>query len=157
VALLNAMLHTIVEEDLVDHDFVQRRTHGFPDLVRTLRPYSPEAMQHLCGVPAHEIRAAARLYATARSSMIFWGMGISQHIHGTDNARCLIALALITGQIGRRGTGLHPLRGQNNVQGASDMGLIPMFYPDYRSVEDEDARAFFAELWGRRTSTRNAA
>jgi formate dehydrogenase major subunit len=149
VALLNAMLHTIVEEDLVDHDFVQRRTHGFDDLVRTLRPYSPEAMQHLCGVPAYEIRAAARLYATARSSMIFWGMGISQHIHGTDNARCLIALALITGQIGRRGTGLHPLRGQNNVQGASDMGLIPMFYPDYRSVEDEDARAYFAELWGR--------
>jgi formate dehydrogenase major subunit len=148
VALLNAMLHTIVEEDLVDHDFVERRTHGYDDLVRTLRPYSPEAMQHLCGVPAEEIRAAARLYATSRASMIFWGMGISQHVHGTDNARCLIALALVTGQIGRRGTGLHPLRGQNNVQGASDMGLIPMFYPDYRSVEDEGARAYFAELWG---------
>jgi formate dehydrogenase major subunit len=149
VALLNAMLHTIIDEDLVDHEFVQRRTHGYPDLVRTLRSYSPEAMQHLCGVPAHEIRAAARLFATARASMIFWGMGISQHVHGTDNARCLITLALITGQIGRRGTGLHPLRGQNNVQGASDMGLIPMFYPDYRSVEDDDARAFFGELWGR--------
>jgi formate dehydrogenase major subunit len=147
VALLNAMLHTIVAEDLVDHDFVQRRTHGFDDLVRMLRPYSPEAMQHLCGVPAEQIRAAARLYATSNASMIFWGMGISQHIHGTDNARCLIALALITGQIGRRGTGLHPLRGQNNVQGASDMGLIPMFYPDYRSVENPEARAFFAELW----------
>jgi formate dehydrogenase major subunit len=147
VALLNAMLHTIVEEDLVDHDFVQRRTHGYDDLVRTLRPYSPEAMQHLCGVAAGEIRAAARLYATSQASMIFWGMGISQHVHGTDNARCLIALALITGQIGRRGTGLHPLRGQNNVQGASDMGLIPMFYPDYRSVENDEARAFFAELW----------
>jgi formate dehydrogenase major subunit len=147
VALLNAMLHTIVTEDLVDHDFVQRRTHGYDDLVQMLRAYSPEAMQHLCGVPAEEIRAAARLYATSKASMIFWGMGISQHIHGTDNARCLIALALITGQVGRRGTGLHPLRGQNNVQGASDMGLIPMFYPDYRSVENPEARAFFAELW----------
>jgi formate dehydrogenase major subunit len=149
VALLNAMLHTIVGEDLVDHEFVQRRTHGYDELVRTLRPYSPEAMQHLCGVPAEQIRAAARLYATSRASMIFWGMGISQHVHGTDNARCLIALALITGQIGRRGTGLHPLRGQNNVQGASDMGLIPMFYPDYRSVEDAEARTFFGDLWGR--------
>jgi formate dehydrogenase major subunit len=149
VALLNAMLHTIVEEDLIDRAFIDARTHGFDDLVRTLRPYSPEAMQHLCGVPAARIRDAARLYATSNASMIFWGMGISQHVHGTDNARCLIALALITGQIGRRGTGLHPLRGQNNVQGASDMGLIPMFYPDYRSVEDADARAFFAGLWGR--------
>ncbi|HUF51731.1 MAG TPA: formate dehydrogenase subunit alpha [Longimicrobiales bacterium] len=147
VALLNAMLHTIVEEDLVDHDFVEQRTTGYDELVRTLRPYSPEAMQHLCGVPATQIRAAARMYATSPRSMIFWGMGISQHIHGTDNARCLIALALITGQIGRRGTGLHPLRGQNNVQGASDMGLIPMVYPDYQSVEDPDVRAFFADLW----------
>src|SRR5690606_15517327 len=112
-----------------------------------LRAYSPEAMQHLCGVPAEQIRAAARLYATSRASMIFWGMGISQHVHGTDNARCLISLALMTGQIGRRGTGLHPLRGQNNVQGASDMGLIPMVYPDYRPVEDPAVRAFFEELW----------
>ena len=148
VALLNAMLHTIVEEDLVDHEFVQRRTHGYDELVQTLRRYSPEAMAPLCGVPAEEIRGAARLYATSKASMIFWGMGISQHVHGTDNARCLIALALITGQIGRRGTGLHPLRGQNNVQGASDMGLIPMVYPDYQSVEDDAVRARFAALWG---------
>ncbi|CAN5770181.1 formate dehydrogenase subunit alpha [soil metagenome] len=147
VALLNAMLHTIVEEGLADRSFIDARTSGFDELVRTLRPYSPEAMQHLCGIPAATIRDAARLYATSRASMIFWGMGISQHVHGTDNARCLIALALITGQIGRRGTGLHPLRGQNNVQGASDMGLIPMFYPDYQSVEDEAVRAHFAELW----------
>ena len=147
VALLNAMLHTIVEEDLIDREFIDARTTGFDDLVRTLRPYSPEAMQHMCGISAEEIRAAARLYATSRASMIFWGMGISQHVHGTDNARCLIALALITGQIGRRGTGLHPLRGQNNVQGASDMGLIPMVYPDYQSVEDPQVREFFAELW----------
>jgi len=148
VALLNAMMHVIVEEDLVDHDFIEQRTSGYDELVKALRPYSPEAMEHLVGVPAAQIRDAARLYATSRTSMIFWGMGISQHVHGTDNARCLIALALITGQIGRRGTGLHPLRGQNNVQGASDMGLIPMFYPDYRSVEDPEARGYFSELWG---------
>ena len=94
------------------------------------------------------IREVARMYATSRGSMIFWGMGISQHVHGTDNARCLIALALITGQIGRRGTGLHPLRGQNNVQGASDMGLIPMVYPDYQSVENDDVRAQFEAAVG---------
>ena len=90
----------------------------------------------------------ARTYARAESAIIFWGMGISQHIHGTDNARCLIALALITGQVGRPGTGLHPLRGQNNVQGASDAGLIPMFFPDYKSVEDAEIRAKYEAAWG---------
>jgi formate dehydrogenase major subunit len=149
VALLNAMMHTIIEERLTDERFIAERTTGFDELKRVVQAYSPEAVQHLCGVTADAIRAAARLYATSRGSMIFWGMGISQHVHGTDNARCLIALALMTGQIGRRGTGLHPLRGQNNVQGASDMGLIPMVYPDYQSVEDPQVRAYFAELWGR--------
>ena len=149
VALLNAMMHAIIEEGLANEAFIRDRTVGYEALERTLRAYSPEAMQHVCGIPAETIRAAARRYATAPNAMIFWGMGISQHVHGTDNARCLISLALLTGQIGRRGTGLHPLRGQNNVQGASDMGLIPMFYPDYRSVEDEDARRYFGQLWGR--------
>ncbi|HEX6940512.1 MAG TPA: formate dehydrogenase subunit alpha [Longimicrobiales bacterium] len=148
VALLNAMLHTIVFEGLVDERFVAARTEGFEELRRRLVAYSPEAMEPVCGIPAATIREVARLYATANASMIFWGMGISQHTHGTDNARCLIALALLTGQIGRRGTGLHPLRGQNNVQGASDVGLIPMVYPDYRPVESEEARRHFEELWG---------
>jgi formate dehydrogenase major subunit len=147
VALLNAMMHTILDEGLIDRDFIDRRTEGFDLLARGLRPYSPEAMQHVTGIAAAEIRAAARLYATARASMIFWGMGISQHVHGTDNARCLISLALMTGQIGRRGTGLHPLRGQNNVQGASDMGLIPMFYPDYKACADPVVRESFERLW----------
>ncbi|MEO1223131.1 MAG: molybdopterin-dependent oxidoreductase, partial [Pseudomonadota bacterium] len=93
------------------------------------------------------IRDAARLYASATSSIIFWGMGISQSVHGTDNARCLISLALITGQVGRPGTGLHPLRGQNNVQGASDAGLIPMVFPDYQGVEDTEIRTLFEEFW----------
>ncbi len=148
VALLNAMMHTIVEESLIDRDFIARRTKGFDALLRVLPAYSPDAMQHVCGIPADTIRAAARLYATSKASMIFWGMGISQHVHGTDNARCLIALALMTGQVGRRGTGLHPLRGQNNVQGASDMGLIPMVYPDYQAADSDAARAFFEQLWG---------
>jgi formate dehydrogenase major subunit len=105
-------------------------------------------MANICGVPAALLREVARVYAGARAAIIFWGMGISQHVHGTDNARCLIALALLTGNVGRPGTGLHPLRGQNNVQGASDAGLIPMVYPDYRPVMDADAKAFFEELWG---------
>src|SRR4029077_12351316 len=94
------------------------------------------------------LKEVARLYATSKASMILWGMGISQHVHGTDNARCLIALAMMTGQIGRPGTGLHPLRGQNNVQGASDAGLIPMMYPDYQRVADEAVRRRFESAWG---------
>ncbi|MCM2253189.1 MAG: molybdopterin-dependent oxidoreductase, partial [Ramlibacter sp.] len=109
--------------------------------------YSPEAMAPVCGIDADTIRYVARLYATSRGSMILWGMGVSQHVHGTDNARCLIALALMTGQIGRPGTGLHPLRGQNNVQGASDAGLIPMMFPDYQHVSSEAAREHFEQAW----------
>jgi formate dehydrogenase major subunit len=147
VALLNAMLHTIIDEGLADEAFVRDRTAGFDALAANVRKYSPEAMAPICGIAAQTIRDVARLYATSRGSMIFWGMGISQHVHGTDNARCLIALALSTGQIGRPGTGLHPLRGQNNVQGASDSGLIPMFYPDYQRVNTPAARARFEKLW----------
>src|SRR5205814_8697307 len=108
---------------------------------------TPEKMEPICGIPAAPIREVARLYAKSRASMILWGMGISQHVHGTDNARCLIALALITGQVGRPGTGLHPLRGQNNVQGASDVGLIPMMYPDYQRVDNAEAKSRFESLW----------
>src|SRR5882762_4721229 len=148
VALLNAMLHVIVEERLVDAEFVRDRTSGYEALVENVRRFSPEAMAPICGIDADTIRRVARLYASSKGSMIFWGMGISQHVHGTDNARCLIALALATGQIGRPGTGLHPLRGQNNVQGASDSGLIPMFYPDYQRVNAPQARQRFEKLWG---------
>ena len=148
VALFNAMMHAIVEDDLVDHDFIERRTEGYAALAEHLKDYSPEAMAPLCGIAAATIREVAHLYASSRASMILWGMGVSQHVHGTDNARCLIALALMTGQIGRPGTGLHPLRGQNNVQGASDAGLIPMMYPDYQRVDDAAARARWADAWG---------
>ena len=104
-------------------------------------------MAPICGIPAETIREVARLYATSRASIILWGMGVSQHVHGTDNARCLIALSMVTGQVGRRGTGLHPLRGQNNVQGASDVGLIPMSFPDYVRVDDPQSHAKFEALW----------
>jgi formate dehydrogenase major subunit len=148
VALLNAMMHTIVHEGLVNEAFVKSRTSGFDELKKNVAGYSPEAMAKVCGIPAETIREVARLYATSKASMILWGMGISQHVHGTDNARCLIALCLMTGQVGRPGTGLHPLRGQNNVQGASDSGLIPMVFPDYKRVDDAEARAFFEKFWG---------
>ncbi len=148
VALLNAMMHVIVTEGLVDRAFVEARTEGYEALADNVRGYEPERMAPICGVPADTIREVARAYAKSKASMILWGMGVSQHVHGTDNARCLIALALMTGQIGRKGTGLHPLRGQNNVQGASDAGLIPMMYPDYQRVDDAGARRRFAAAWG---------
>ena len=148
VALLNAMMHTIVEEGLVHQEFIEQRTAGFDLIKQNVAGFSPEEMEPVCGITAETIREVARRYATASGSMIFWGMGISQHIHGTDNARCLIALALMTGQIGRPGTGLHPLRGQNNVQGASDAGLIPMMFPEYQRVDNEEVRQRFEALWG---------
>ncbi|AAU91344.1 formate dehydrogenase, alpha subunit [Methylococcus capsulatus str. Bath] len=148
VALLNALLHVIVTEGLVDEEFVRLRTENYEALKQNVLAYSPEAMAPICGIDARTLREVARLYARSRASMILWGMGVSQHVHGTDNVRCLIALAMVTGQIGRPGTGLHPLRGQNNVQGASDVGLIPMCFPDYLRVDDEAARAKFERLWG---------
>ena len=147
VALLNAMMHVIVHENLIDQSFIESRTIGFEELKRNVEGYSPELMAPICGIDSEDIRYVARLYAKSSASMILWGMGVSQHIHGTDNARCLIALALMTGQIGRPGTGLHPLRGQNNVQGASDAGLIPMMYPDYQRVNDPKVQAKFESAW----------
>ncbi|MDQ4137171.1 MAG: formate dehydrogenase subunit alpha, partial [Pseudomonadota bacterium] len=148
VAMLNAMIHTIIEEELYDRQYVQANTTDFEKLAENVKDFPPEKMEAICGIPAATLREVARLYARSEASIIFWGMGVSQHIHGTDNTRCLIALALLTGQIGRPGTGLHPLRGQNNVQGASDAGLIPMFFPDYKSVEDPEVRSFYEEFWG---------
>lgn len=147
VSLLNAMMHVIVEEGLYDQDYIDRYTEGFQQMKDHLQAYTPEAMAPICGIDPDTLREVARLFATARSAMVFWGMGISQHIHGTDNARCLISLVLMTGQVGRPGTGLHPLRGQNNVQGASDAGLIPMVFPDYQPVGDDAVRAKFEDLW----------
>ncbi len=148
VAMLNAMLNVIVEEKLYDQQYIQTYVEGFDAWKENVKDFTPEEMAPICGIEADTLREVARAYARAESSIIFWGMGVSQHTHGTDNARCLIALALITGQIGRPGTGLHPLRGQNNVQGASDAGLIPMFFPDYKSVENPEIRAQYEKAWG---------
>src|ERR1700693_421365 len=148
VAMLNAMLNVIVAEKLYDQQYIQTYVEGFDAWKENIKDFTPEEMAPICGIPADTLREVARTYARAESAIIFWGMGVSQHTHGTDNARCLIALSLITGQIGRPGTGLHPLRGQNNVQGASDAGLIPMFFPDYKSVEDPEIRAQYEKAWG---------
>lgn len=148
VALLNAMIHVIVKEELYNKEYVEKFTEGFDSLCKHIDGFTPESMSEICGIDAELIRTVARKFATANNSIIFWGMGISQHTHGTDNARCLIALATITGQVGRPGTGLHPLRGQNNVQGASDAGLIPMVYPDYQAVDAENIRSQFENAWG---------
>ncbi|MEL6914909.1 MAG: formate dehydrogenase subunit alpha [Pseudomonadota bacterium] len=148
VALLNSIMHVIVEEGLYDQQYIEAYTENWEAEKAHLAGFAPEDMAELTGIDAGTIRAVARDWATSKSGMIFWGMGVSQHIHGTDNSRCLISLALMCGHVGRPGTGLHPLRGQNNVQGASDAGLIPMFLPDYQSVMDDGVRSAFTEVWG---------
>ncbi|AKI01389.1 formate dehydrogenase, alpha subunit, archaeal-type [Hoeflea sp. IMCC20628] len=148
VSMLNAIMHTIVEEELYDRQYIEAYTENWEAQKAHLANFPPEKMEAFCGVPAATLRQVARDFATAKSGMIFWGMGVSQHIHGTDNSRCLISLALMCGHVGRPGTGLHPLRGQNNVQGASDAGLIPMFLPDYQTVTDDSIREHFSTLWG---------
>ena len=148
VAMLNALIHTVIEEGLVDQDFITQRASNYEALCENVKGYSPEAMAPICGIPAATLREVAREFAKAKGAMILWGMGVSQHVHGTDNARCLIALATVTGQIGKPGSGLHPLRGQNNVQGASDAGLIPMMFPNYQRVTNTAAHAWFEDFWG---------
>ncbi len=148
VSMLNAIMHVIAEERLYDEQYIQAYTENWEAEKEHLKGFTPEKMSEICGIDPEVLRDVARTFAGAKSAMIFWGMGISQHIHGTDNSRCLISLALMTGQVGRPGTGLHPLRGQNNVQGASDAGLIPMFLPDYQSVMDDGVRSAFLEVWG---------
>ena len=147
VAMLNALIYTVIEEGLVANDFIAQRASNFEALKENVKSYSPEAMAPICGIPAQTLREVAREFAKAKGAMILWGMGISQHVHGTDNARCLIALATVTGQIGKPGSGLHPLRGQNNVQGASDAGLIPMMFPNYQRVDDKANHDWFENFW----------
>jgi formate dehydrogenase major subunit len=149
VSMLNAIMNVIVEEGLYDQQYIDAYTENWEAEKEHLKGFTPEAMEPICGIAPDVIRDVARTFAGAKAGMIFWGMGVSQHIHGTDNSRCLISLALMTGQVGRPGAGLHPLRGQNNVQGASDAGLIPMFVPDYRSVMDDTVREDIFSVWGR--------
>jgi formate dehydrogenase alpha subunit len=147
VAIFQAMAHVIVTEELYNQDFIDARTEGFEDYARSLAAFTPEWAETVSGVPADDIRAAARMYASAPSAAIYWGMGISQSTHGTDNALSLVNLALLTGHIGQPGTGLNPLRGQNNVQGCSDSGGLPNVYTAYQRVDDPAVRARFEQAW----------
>ncbi|WP_282096651.1 formate dehydrogenase subunit alpha [Epibacterium ulvae] len=147
VSMLNAIMHVIVEEGLYDQDYIEKFTENWEAEKAHLAQFSPEKMSDICGVSPDQLRRVARTFANGKAGLIFWGMGVSQHIHGTDNSRCLISLALMTGNVGKPGAGLHPLRGQNNVQGASDAGLIPMFLPDYQTVTDAGVREAFTQVW----------
>jgi len=147
VSMLNAIMHVIVEEGLYDQNYIEKFTENWEAEKAHLAQFSPEKMSDICGVSPDQLRRVARTFANGKAGLIFWGMGVSQHIHGTDNSRCLISLALMTGNVGKPGAGLHPLRGQNNVQGASDAGLIPMFLPDYQTVTDAGVREAFTQVW----------
>jgi len=147
VPVLTSMAHVIVKEGLVNHEFVKNRTEGFEDFVESLEKFTPEYAESISGVPADDIRVAARLYANAKNGSIYWGMGISQLSHGTASALALIHLAFLTGHVGRTGTGLNPLRGQNNVQGTSDMGAMPFHYPGYMLVSNEDNAKKWEAAW----------
>ena len=147
VPVFSAMAHVIVKENLVNWDFVQNRTQGFDEFLESLEKFTPEYAEEVSGVPAEDIRKAARMYATAKNGAIYWGMGISQLSHGTASALALIHLAFLTGHVGREGTGLNPLRGQNNVQGASDMGAMPFHYPGYMRVDNEENARKWEQAW----------
>lgn len=150
VAVFQAMAHVIVKEQLYDESFIAARTEGFQDYLESLEMYTPEWAEGVSGVPADKIREAARLYAEAGRAAIYWGMGISQSTHGTDNTLSLVNLALMCGHVGKAGTGVNPLRGQNNVQGCSDSGGLPNVYTAYQGVADDEVRAKFEAFWGTR-------
>ena len=148
VALLSAMAHVILEEGLQDRAFVEQQTEGFEQVRDAVAEWTPERAEAVCGVPAADIRAAARLYATTRRAGIYYTLGITEHTHGTDNVYCLSNLVLLTGHLGIKSAGLNPLRGQNNVQGANDSGASPIFLPGYQRVADPSVRAKFGAAWG---------
>lgn len=149
VALLNSMMHVIVKEDLIDREFIVLRTEGFnEEFLSNLEEYTPEVGEKITGVPREKIIQAARMYATAKHPGIYYTMGITQHSHGSDNVFCIANLALMTGNLGKESAGVNPLRGQNNVQGSTDMGCIPDLYPGYQRVNIQTVREKFERLWG---------
>ncbi|MGQ0612589.1 MAG: formate dehydrogenase subunit alpha [Planctomycetaceae bacterium] len=154
VAFYNGMMNVIIAEGLTDDAYIARFTTDFERVKETVRKYTPEVAGAICGVDPDLIREVARAYGKAKAAVTYWGMGMSQHVHGTDNCRCIISLCLMTGNMGKPGAGLHPLRGQNNVQGASDSGLIPMVYPDYQRVDDPKVQRKFEKAWGAKLDPR---
>ncbi|MEI8595545.1 formate dehydrogenase subunit alpha [Photobacterium sp. Hal280] len=154
IALINAILHVIIKQKLYDASFISQRCEGFDALARSVETITPELAESGTGIAAAQIRRVAELYGRAKSAMILYGMGITQYVSGTSNVIALSNLALVCGQIGRPGTGINPLRGQNNVQGACDMGCLPNVYPGYQAVEDNLAQDKFAQAWGEPVATR---
>ena len=154
VALLNGLMHLIIRNGLEDKDFIQERTEGFEEMRQLVEKYTPEVVEAITGVPQSDLEAAAHLFGEAKSACILYGMGITQHTTGTDNVKSVANLLLLTGNIGREGTGFSPLRGQNNVQGACDMGALPNVYPGYQKVDDPAVRAKFEAAWGCELSNR---
>ncbi len=148
IALLNAIGHVIIEENLYDQSFVASRTEGFDEYRKIVAGYTPESVEEITGVTAAEIRAAARMYAKAKTATILWGMGVTQFYQGVETVRSLTSLALMTGNLGKPNVGVNPVRGQNNVQGACDMGALPDTYPGYQYVKDAVSREKFAKAWG---------
>ena len=147
VWLLQAMAHVIVSENLQDQSFIDAHTECFEEVAAKVADYTPEKAEEVTGVPAEDIRAAARLYATTRHAGIYYTLGITEHTHGTDNVYCLANLVLMTGHLGVHAAGMNPLRGQNNVQGANDAGATPVYYPGYQKVTDEAVRLKFEQAW----------
>jgi predicted molibdopterin-dependent oxidoreductase YjgC len=147
-ALINAICHVIIRENLVDQDFIEERTENFEAFAEAVAECTPEWAEKITGVPAADIEEAAKIYGSAERGAIYYTMGITQHTSGTDNVKCLANLALMTGNLGKSGTGVNPLRGQNNVQGASDMACAPVFLPGYQRVDNDEARLRFEEFWG---------
>jgi len=148
VALINAMMNAIIEEGLLDQAFIKERTEDFEQLAEAVKDFTPEEAEKITTIPAEKIREAARMYASASTASIVYSMGITQHTTGTDNVLSLANLAMLTGNVGVESGGVNPLRGQNNVQGACDLGALPNVYPGYQSVEDEQIRAKFEKAWG---------
>lgn len=148
IAWLNGMLHVVIREGLVDEDFVKARTEGFEAVREAVKDYTPEKVESVTGIPAKDLERAAIAYGKAKNATIFWAMGLSQSSHGVDNVHAVINLALACGQFGRSGAGLHPLRGQNNVQGSSDFGALPMAYPGYQDVNVKEHWQKFEKAWG---------
>lgn len=153
VAVFQAMAHVVVKEKLYDEEFIANRTENFNDYLESLEQFTPEWAEQVSGVPAEDIRKAARIYAKANRASIYWGMGISQSTHGTDNTLSLVNLAMMCGHVGKAGTGLNPLRGQNNVQGCSDSGGLPNVYTAYQNVSDPETNDKFEKVWGVKLST----
>ena len=148
VALLSAMTHVIIKEDLLDHAFIEEHTDGFDAVVEAVRDCSPEWAAEITNLPAEDIRTAARMYGSTKKAGIYYTLGVTEHTHGTDNVYGLANLVMMTGHLGKRHCGMNPLRGQNNVQGANDAGATPIFLPGYQRVTDDAARAKFEKTWG---------